>query len=392
MSVKLVKQLNTYVNKILQQEQQHGHVVDRQIEDLIQEAAKSLQTRISELQQLKFEVQEQELLLLREKDKLDTHELSRFDYSRRIIEEAIRKRKESHRTPNYPIEKNFLEHGPYFAGHKKLNILRPEELPPEARVIKFEKHGFKALTYQNDRGQLLSLFDTRVFLGLHKLWEQNGKQKEFSFHGYELLEILNLAKGGRNYTVLEESLNTLYATSVIMHQFYIRNEKKHIISEKFHLIQGQMDHTILREDEKIRSKFYRIAFSDYLQDSLHEGYVSYISLAMLEDLQTETAQALYLMLNSIPLIKKGYYEMPVDKICKHIGIDETQAPNKIKTTLTSACEQLIKTDIIQNRLFHTDDTNTTYLRMYPTEWFIKLNRPIGMLEEVSSHEQLKLLL
>ncbi|MGV3465346.1 MAG: replication initiator protein A [Heyndrickxia sp.] len=392
MSAKLMKQLNSYVNKILQLEQHHGYDVDRQIKDLIHEAAKSLQTRISELQQLKFEVQEQELLLMREKEKLETHELSQFDYSRHIIEEAIHKRKESHRIPNYPIEKNFLEHGPYFAGHKKLNVLRSEELPPEARVIKFEKHGFKALTYQNTRGQLLSLFDTRVFLGLHKLWELNGKKKEFSFHGYELLEILNLSKGGKNYTVLEESLNTLYATSVIMHQFYIKNEKKHIISEKFHLIQGQMDHTILREDEKIRSRVYRIAFSDYLQNSLHEGYVSYISLAMLEDLQTETAQALYLMLNSIPLTKEGYYEMPVDKICKHIGIDENQAPNKIKTTLNNACEQLIKTDIIQNRLFHIDDTNNTHLRMYPTEWFIKLNPPIGTLKEILPHEQLKLLL
>jgi hypothetical protein len=120
-----------------------------------------------------------------------------------------------------------------------LNKQRPDELSIDARVIRFEKDGLKALTYQNDRGQLLSLFDTRVFLGLHKLWERNQRQKEFSFHDWELLDIINLGKSGKHYEMLEESLKTLYATSVVMQEFYDRGKKKQIITEQFHLIQSR---------------------------------------------------------------------------------------------------------------------------------------------------------
>jgi predicted metalloprotease len=114
--------------------------------------------------------------------------------------------------------------------------------------------------------------------------------------------------------------------------------------------------------------------------------MNFISLAMLEDLQTDTAQALYLLMNSMILNKEGFYELPVDKICEHIGIEIDQRPSRIKS---KACDQLIKTEIISDRKFHTDSNKTMYLRLYPTEWFRTLTTSITPLDE---SEQLKLLL
>lgn len=389
MSVKNHKLLNEYVDKVIRLELQESEDLPSRLDDVIMEAVNRLQSlRIQDLKELELAIKSKHLQLHEENQIIDSTELRKFKLSELIINQSIEKRKESHRRPSYPMNKNLLDHGVYWAG-KTRKKKSPDELTFDAKIIR-NKNGLKALKYQNDRGQLLSLFDTRVFLGLHKLWERKGKQKEFNFHDWELLDVINLGKSGKHYEMLDESLKTLYATSVVMQEFYFdKGKAKRIVTEQFHLLQSRGDDITLREDGKIRSTLHRIQFSDYLQGSLIGGYISQISLAMLEDLDTETAQGLYLMMNSMVLNKEGYYELPVETICEHIGITPDR-PIRIKNTLGKACDQLLKTEIIKERTFHQDDNKITYLRLYPSEWFRSLNESESI--QQSSNEQLNLLL
>jgi hypothetical protein len=365
------KILNQYVDRIIGIIKEYAQ--DHHVSDIVTEASDSLQElRIRDLENLQLSLTKKEVQLSREKE-LDSNTLQKFDISYQIIEKAIEKRRENHFKPSYPMEQNLLDSGPWFGGKKKLN--KTEDSPKEERQIVLVKNGPKTLTYKNERGQLLSFFDTKVLLGLMKLWDRNGKQSVFQFHDYELLNILNLSKGGSMYNAIEESLTTLFATSVAIHEFdfYENGAKKSSDYKEFHLInsRGKQD-KFRKEDGQIRSTTYEIEFSKYIQNSLIAGYFRYISLSVLDDLQNETAQGLYLMMNSMQLHKDGYFEATVDQIIEYVGLEKEQRPARLKQRIEKACDQLLDTRIIKDRKFFIDDKKTIHLRIYPTEWFIEI--------------------
>jgi hypothetical protein len=378
-SVTLIKQLNLFVGRILKLDEKFiGEELLEQVENQIIEAANSLQTKISDLEKLKLMIFEKEKDLYKSQQVLQTIDINYFEYSHKIIEKAIELRKESYKKPSFPLNKNLLDHGVYFS--RQQDRKKKTEIIEEPRKIIVDKNGLKKLTYQNDNGHLLTIFDTKVFLGLHKIWELNNKNIEFSFTEYQLLDILKLPKGGSSYNHLRKSLDNLYSTSVVLHEFSYDGSNKTLRTERFHLIEGDTKDIIFRgnedftyqpgeEEMDIKSVTYNIRFSAYLQDSLNQGFVSYISLAMLEDLDIPSAQGLYLMLLSMEAINEGYYEIDIKKIQEHIGLPSDLRPARLKETLEKACIQLKTIDILSDYTFHKDIGKVTYLRMTPSSWF-----------------------
>lgn len=371
MTVKLPRKLHDCVDKINICVEKVMHSENKLEEDiLIEETAQELRSRTLEnLNAINSYYLEMQRDFLVQNKLFDESAAKKFNIIYRIINEGIRLRRESHRRPNYPMSTNILQHGMYFTGYKRKNIQNPDSLPKEKRLIQFEKNGYRALTYYNERGQLLSLFDNRVFMGLHKLWEKKGKQQEFSFHDYELLQCINLDINGRTYEMLEESLKTLFATSVIMHEFYLKKEKQHIRTKQSYLMQSRESDIELREDGNVRRRVYNIEFSNFLHKSLKEGYISLISLALLEDLQSDAAQGIYLMMSSIPVNLKGEYDFTVEKICEHIGIEKDQRPARLKSVIAKACEQLCNTSILQDVSFYKDENKELHVQLKPSDWF-----------------------
>jgi hypothetical protein len=379
-SVTLLKQLNSLVSRILSLEDKFfSEELLEQVENHVIEAANSLQTKISDLEKLKLVIFEKEKELKRQQKELQTSEVTFFDYSHRIIEKAIELRKESYKKPNFPLNKNLLDHGVYFSRQQERKKAKADILD-EPRKIIVDKNGLKKLTYQNDNGHLLSIFDTKVFLGLHKIWELNNKNIEFSFTEYQLLDILKLPKGGSSYQHLRKSLNNLYSTSVVLHEFSYDGSNKTLHTERFHLIEGDAKDIVFRNNDEsliissddemdIKSVTYNMKFSNYLQDSLNEGFISYISLAMLEDLDIPSAQGLYLMLLSLSTTNEGYFEIDIKKIQEHIGLPSDLRPARLKETLEKACIQLKTIDILSDYTLHKDIGKVTYLRMTPSSWF-----------------------
>lgn len=360
MSVKLQKALHTFIDKIINIEDMN--LSDREVTTLKEEIIGEAADHLFHFKKNELTAVENDLLKKRTlSTNIDSETIKMIDYGLRIINDALEKRKKSYRNPDHQVSTNVLTHGAVlWVGEKN------KKDQCKQRIITVKENNGNKLTYQNDRGRFLSMYDTKVFLALHKIWELKGKQKEFRFTEYELLQQLGGGASGREYNMVKESLENLFNTSVIMQAFYIKQKNKKILTQKFHLVQsqGKLEHT--SENDVVYSCEHIIQFSDYLHLSLIEGYVSYISLAMVDDLRGLAAQALYITLCGDQLTAEGCFQYGIAELAERIGLSAELPLKKHKQTLKKAFEELISTEILHNYIFIKDNDA---VRLYPTDWF-----------------------
>ncbi|CAI8945093.1 Replication protein [Brevibacillus sp. IT-7CA2] len=347
---------------------------------------KTLPNNVAEMRQLVFEraseaLQAHKLYELikyeadlgKKKDNpnIDLESLTIIDYSIKILRLAQEKRTESYKTHDVQVSKNVIDHGAVlFVSGSSSRTKKSSTNKNQGIVLEKSDNGKKILTYENSSGRLVTLFDTRVFLGLHKIWELRGKQKKVTFTLHELCETVNIGTTGKDYANVKESLSVLYDTSVVMRNYYIKNKNQRIETTKFHLIQGE-NKVELKSGENVYAVEQTIVFSDYLQLSLMEGYVSFISLALLEDLQSATAQAIYLKLCGESLNDAGRYEFNVDQLAEIIGLSSNNTKSRNRQLIKQALAELETIKILKSFYF---PPRTDKFIMYPSDWFATIAR------------------
>ncbi|WP_289142563.1 hypothetical protein [uncultured Brevibacillus sp.] len=94
--------------------------------------------------------------------------------------------------------------------------------------------------------------------------------------------------------------------------------------------------------------------------------MSYISLALLEDIQKDTAHHLYLLLSSSTVQEFGRCEFEFDDLCDIIGIRKEHPKDKKKQLLNEAINELIDVKVLERAQF---PARTTKVFLYPSEWF-----------------------
>lgn len=199
----------------------------------------------------------------------------------------------------------------------------------------------------------LTLQDAKVLIGIHKLWEESGKQKEFEFTIYSLAKAMNRDTGGKTYNEIWQSLEVLQDSKF---EFFYYYEKGIIDSlDRINILQA-----IGRRDRK---GSFKIMFSDMIYRSLQSGAIAYLSLAILEDLKTDTAQNLYLFLPA--QVGQGITRWPLEEISNLMGSKATRPVYK-KKAVEDACKNMVEISLLEDFSIHEDETGTSYLEVIPT--------------------------
>ncbi|RRJ54859.1 RepB family plasmid replication initiator protein [Paenibacillus oralis] len=199
----------------------------------------------------------------------------------------------------------------------------------------------------------LTLQDAKVLIGIHKLWEESGKQKEFEFTIYSLAKAMNRDTGGKTYNEIWESLEVLQDSKF---EFTFYYDKGMIDSlDRINILQA-----IGRRD---RNSTFKIMFSDPIYRSLQSGAIAYLSLAILEDLKTNTAQNLYLFLPA--QIAQGITRWPLDEIALLMGTKGNR-PAKKKEIVKEACENMKEISLLDGYDLHEDESGATFLEIKPS--------------------------
>ncbi|MGV2886221.1 plasmid replication initiator TrfA [Paenibacillus taichungensis] len=199
----------------------------------------------------------------------------------------------------------------------------------------------------------LTLQDAKVLIGIHKLWEESGKQKEFEFTIYSLAKAMNRDTGGKTYNEIWESLEVLQDSKFEFTYYYDKG-----------LIDSLDRITILQQiGRRDRNGTFKIMFSDAIYKSLQSGAIAYLSLAILEDLSTNTAQNLYLFLPA--QVAQGITRWPLDEIALLMGAKGNR-PAKKKEIVKDACENMVELSLLEGYNLHDDESGATFLEINPS--------------------------
>lgn len=216
----------------------------------------------------------------------------------------------------------------------------------------------------------LTLQDAKVLIGIHKLWEVNGKQKAFEFTIYSLAKAMNRDTGGKTYDEIWESLQVLQDSKF---EFTYYHDKGLIDSlDRITILQQ-----IGRRDQK---ETFKIMFSDAVYRSLLSGAIAYLSLAILEDLKTGTAQNFYLFLPA--QVAQGITRWPLDEIALLMGL-KANRPAKKKEIVEEACENMVEISLLDGYKLYEDESGSSFLEIRPSKLLLTSGNSINKVQQLT---------
>lgn len=330
---------------------------DPRVLDLINKAADQLKTKSKEEAQRHIrnegekELELHKALVATEVSEEEKEKIKKEIYKHQIRQKIWKRAQEIRRAtyyskPSHPYGHIFSESAISSIAKsrsKAPNNVDGDNLVRDNRRTKIYHPGNKELTLQ----------DAKVLIGIHKLWEESGKQKEFEFTIYSLAKAMNRDTGGKTYNEIWESLEVLQDSKFEFTYYY---DKGLIDSlDRINILQA-----IGRRDG---NGTFRIMFSDVIYKSLLSGAIAYLSLAILEDLKTNTAQNLYLFLPA--QIAQGITRWPLDEIALLMGVKGNR-PAKKKEIVKEACENMVEISLLDGYDLHEDESGAVFLEIKPS--------------------------
>ncbi|WP_145142229.1 replication initiator protein A [Paenibacillus sp. Y412MC10] len=347
---------------------------DPKVQELITKAADQLKTKTkevalkhiqsegtSELQLAKRLVQEQ--LTDEEKDQINK-EIFKHQIKQKIwVESQLIRRATYYNKPSHPYGHIFSESAISSISTSKTAATATETgdtLVRDNRRTKIYHPAKKELTLQ----------DAKVLIGIHKLWEENGKKKAFEFTIYSLAKAMNRDTGGKTYQEIWQSLEVLQDSKF---EFTYYHDKGLIDSlDRINILQA-----IGRRD---RNETLSIMFSDPVYRSLQSGAIAYLSLAILEDLKTGTAQNLYLFLPA--QVAQGITRWPLDEIALLMG-SKANRPAKKKQIVEEACENMMEISLLDGYELHEDESGSIFLEIQPSNLLLTSGNNVKTVEQLT---------
>lgn len=349
---------------------------DPRVLDLIKKAADQLKTKSKEEAQRHIrdeghkELELSKALIQKEMTMEEQEEIKKEIYKhqlkQKIWHEAQAIRRETYYSkPSHPYGHIFSESAISSIAKSRSKepvVLDGDTLVRDNRRTKIYHPAKKELTLQ----------DAKVLIGIHKLWEERGKEKEFEFTIYSLAKAMNRDTGGKTYNEIWESLEVLQDSKF---EFTFYYDKGLIDSlDRINILQA-----IGRRD---RNGTFKITFSDAIYRSLQSGAIAYLSLAILEDLKTNTAQNLYLFLPA--QIAQGITRWPLDEIALLMGT-KANRPIKKQQIVKEACENMVEISLLDGYDLHEDESGAIFLEIKPSSLLLQ---SINSVKNAQQHQQL----
>lgn len=349
--------------------------IDRMIENDLQKIAKSLMNHnIHELRPIleKYKNKENEIL----KRFLSLHgagqkisdsdhlEQIRYDLIIKAIERAIHLKREYRKQYNsHILEKNFIQGGVFLTG-------TPHRFTT-GEIIELERRGFRPIIYKNDNGALLNSYDTKVLIGLFKLWQTKGMKKTIHFEFKELAEAMVTKPSGGEYRLIYESLKNIAATWVEYKEYFDPNRSKFYSATIQHRpIKSLAWIARTKEEEGGKERAAVVTFHEVLHESLlAENYV-FINMVIYNELPTPCARLLYL--NILDAISSGITTFEFDRLIDHLTLRE-EPFNRARAvqTIEASFGHLMEADVITEFTVRRTGRKKTHIDFVPADWLPK---------------------
>ncbi|MGV2885898.1 hypothetical protein [Paenibacillus taichungensis] len=378
--------------------------VDRMIDADLQRVAKGLMSsNLHELKPVleKFRNKETELLkrfltIQRSGHKIsDTEQLEqiRYDLIIKSIELAIQLKREYRKQYNsHILEKNLIQGGVFLSGTPHaatMNKLTGGD------ILELERRGFRPMVYKNDNGAILNSYDTRVLIGLFKLWVTQGKNKQIQFEFKDLAEAMVTKPSGGEYRLIHESLKNIAATWVEYKEYFDPNSSNYYSATIQHRpINSLAWIARTKEEEGGKERAAIISFHDVLHESLLAGNYVFINMVIYNELPTSYARLIYL--NILDAIESGTTTFELDTLIDHIilkdGDDESFNRARTIRTIETCFGHLADADVITDFNLRKTGRKYTHINFVPSDWLqghrnavslemdtqVSLQRPIQM--------------
>jgi hypothetical protein len=357
-----------------------GEKIDRMIESDLQRIAKGLMSsNLHELKPVleKFKNKENELLkrfltIQGSGQKIsDSEHLEqiRYDLIIKSIEMAIHLKREYRKQYNsHILEKNLIQGGVFLSGTPHASTMNKLT---GGDILELERRGFRPIIYKNDNGALLNSYDTRVLVGLFKLWLNQGKNKQIQFEFKDLAEAMVTKPSGGEYRLIHESLKNIAATWLEYKEYFDSKRSKYYSATIQHRpINSLAWIARTKEEEGGKERAAVISFHDVLHESLLAGNYVFINMVIYNELPTSYARLIYL--NILDAIESGTTSFELDTLIDHIILRDGEGDsfNRARTirTIETSFGHLMDADVITDFNLRKTGRKYTHIDFVPSDW------------------------
>lgn len=279
-----------------------------------------------------------------------------FTIKRAILQETKKLKWELYRHHKDPIERQSVK--AFSAANK-----RKEDTNNQIPALQFLSEPLRVqkedMLIEYHTGEILSAMDQKVFMGLQALWKTKGEGQRVVFTYYELASLIGFPTKGSGYRLIDEALNSLFNTRIFLHQTQHTDELEVEKQGMYRLI-SSIQKTNLKKGES-NAQYYEVYLGDLVYESLKQGFYSYISMPLIRDLQSDTAQILYVLLCSLAP-KQRVIEKELTYFVDILGMSVAR-PAIQKNILETAIKELVENKIIEEYQIMNEGRGRYFFRL-----------------------------
>lgn len=213
-------------------------------------------------------------------------------------------------------------------------------------------------------GEILSAMDQKVFMGLQALWKTKGEGQRVVFTYYELANLIGFPTKGSGYRLIDEALNSLFNTRIFLHHTSQHSEELEVEKQGMYRLISSIQKTNFKKGES-NAQYYEVYFGDLVYQSLEQGFYSYISMPLIRDLQSDTAQILYVLLCSLAP-KHKIIEQELSYFVDMLGMSVAR-PAIQRNLLETAIKELIENKILEGYEIFNEGRGRYLFRLFLSE-------------------------
>lgn len=271
---------------------------------------------------------------------LDSHNHPLFTIKRAILQESKKLKWELYRYHKDPIERQSVKAFSAASKRKEENHNPISTLQFLSEPLRVQKED---MLIEYHTGEILSAMDQKVFMGLQTLWKSKGEGQRVVFTYYELASLIGFPTKGSGYRLIDEALNSLFNTRIFLHQTQ-QTEKLEVEKQGMYRLISSIQKTNFKKGES-NAQYYEVYLGDLIYESLKQGFYSYISMPLIRDLQSDTAQILYVLLCSLAP-KHKIIEQELSYFVDMLGMSVAR-PAIQKNILETAIKELVENKILE---------------------------------------------
>jgi hypothetical protein len=260
---------------------------------------------------------------------------------RAILQETKKLKWELYRHHKDPIERQSVKAFSAASKRKEDTSTQPPTLQFLAEPLRIQKED---MLIEYHTGEILSAMDQKVFMGLQALWKKKGEGQKVIFTYYELASLIGFPTKGSGYRLIDEALNSLFNTRIFLHQTQ-HLEELEVEKQGMYRLISSIQKTNFKKGEG-NAQYYEVHLGDLVYESLKQGFYSYISMPLIRDLQSDTAQILYVLLCSLAP-KQKIIEEELTYFVDMLGMSVAR-PAIQKNLLETAIKELVENKILED--------------------------------------------